>query len=138
MIDVSDLAWLIFAGFFALAMLGLTYVFIRLSRTVDALTKTVNELTTSTLPLLGEVTTSVTHVNGELVRVDAITSNVQSITSNVSALTGLFAATIGSPVVKVAAFSYGVRRAAGKRNAADIEKRVKAEIKAEKKAARSK
>lgn len=134
MIDVGDLVGLIFAGFFALAMVGLTYVFLRLSRTVDALTKTVNELTTNTLPLLSEVTTSVTHVNGELVRVDAITSNVQTITSNVSALTGLFAATVGSPVVKVAAFSYGVRRAAGKRNAHDIEKRVKAEIKAEKKA----
>jgi uncharacterized protein YoxC len=135
-IDVGDLIGLIFAGFFALAMVGLTYVFIRLSRTVDALTKTVNELTTNTLPLLTEVTTSVTHVNGELVRVDAITENVQTITTNVSALSSLFAATVGSPVVKVAAFSYGVRRAAGKRNAADIEKRVKAEIKSEKKAAR--
>ena len=41
-------------------------------------------------------------------------------------------------MVKVAAFSYGVRRAAGKRNAADIEKRVKSEIKAEKKAAKKK
>ena len=86
--------------------------------------------------LLGEVTTSVTHVNSELVRVDAITENVQSITTNVSALSSLFAATLGSPVVKVAAFSYGVRRAAGKRNVADIEKRVKAEVKAEKKAAK--
>jgi hypothetical protein len=62
---------------------------------------------------------------------------VQSISTNVSALTSLFAATVGSPVVKVAAFSYGVRRAAGKRNAADIEKRVKAEIKSEKKTAKA-
>ena len=137
MIDVGDLVGLIFAIFFALAMIGLTWVFIRLSRTVDALTKTVNELTEKTTPLLGEVTTSVTHVNDQLVRVDAITSNAQSITTNVSALTSLFAATVGSPMVKVAAFSYGVRRAAGKRNAHDIEKRVKAEIKAEKKAARN-
>ena len=83
--------------------------------------------------VLGEVTGTVTHVNDELVRVDAITANVQSITGNVSALTSLFAATLGGPVVKVAAFSYGVRRAAGKKNAEAIEKRVKAEIKAEKK-----
>jgi uncharacterized protein YoxC len=132
-VDVSDVVGLIFAIFFALAMVGLTYVFFRLSRTVDALTKTVNDLTTNTLPLLGEVTTSVTHVNEELVRVDAITANVQSISGNVSALTSLFAATLGSPVVKVAAFSYGVRNAATKRSAKDIEKRVKAELKAEKK-----
>jgi anthranilate phosphoribosyltransferase len=86
--------------------------------------------------LLGEATTSVQHVNDQLVRVDAITSNAQSISTNVSALTSLFAATLGSPMVKVAAFSYGVRRAASKRSAADIEKRVKAEVKAEKKAAK--
>ena len=86
------------------------------------------------MPLLGEVTGTVTHVNDELVRVDAITANVQSISGNLSALTSLFAATLGGPVIKVAAFSYGVRRAAGKRNAADVEKRVKAQIKAEKKA----
>jgi anthranilate phosphoribosyltransferase len=82
------------------------------------------------------VTTSVTHVNSELVRVDAITANVQTISTNVSALSSLFAATLGSPVVKVAAFSYGVRNAASKRNAKDVQKRVKAEIKAEKKAAK--
>jgi uncharacterized protein YoxC len=100
---------------------------------VDELTKLVGGITDKTLPLLGEVTGTVTHVNDELVRVDAITANVQSISGNVSALTSLFAATLGSPVVKVAAFSYGVRNAASKRSAKDIEKRVKAEIKAEKK-----
>jgi len=135
-VDIGDVIGLIFAVFFALAMLGLIYFILRLSRTVDALTKTVNELTASTLPLLGEVTGTVTHVNEELVRVDAITANVQSISGNLSALASLFAATLGGPVVKVAAFSYGVRRAAGKRQAADVSKRVKAEVKAEKKAAR--
>jgi hypothetical protein len=47
-------------------------------------------------------------------------------------LTSVFASTLGGPVIKVAAFSYGVRRAASKRTAADIESRVKAEVKAEK------
>jgi len=37
------------------------------------------------------------------------------VTTNVSALTALFAATLGSPVIKVAAFSYGVRSAARKK-----------------------
>ena len=64
-----------------------------------------------TVPLLSEVTTTVTTTNAQLVRVDAITSNVQAATTNVSALTALFAATLGGPVVKVAAFTYGVRSA---------------------------
>jgi hypothetical protein len=85
------------------------------------------------MPLLGEVTTSVEHVNDQLVRVDTITGNVESITTNAKALTGVFAATLGGPMVKVAAFTYGVRRAAGKKQEADVRKRVKAEMKAEKK-----
>ena len=93
-------------------------------------------ITDQTVPLLGEVTTSVVHVNQELTRVDAITANVQSISGNVSALTSLFAATLGSPVIKVAAFSYGVRSAATKRSEKDINKRVREELKSSRKRTR--
>ena len=55
--------------------------------------------------------------NEQLVKVDSITSNVAQVSTNVSALTSLFAATLGSPVVKVAVFSYGVRRAMSGRGA---------------------
>ena len=41
---------------------------------------------------------------------DCTTSPTVS-SSNLNALTALFAATVGSPVVKVAAFTYGVRSA---------------------------
>jgi uncharacterized protein YoxC len=129
MISVGQLAALIAAIGFALLMLALCYVVLKLAKTVDETSKLVAGINDKTMPLLGEVTTSVTHVNQELVRVDAITANVQSMTGNVSALTSLFAATLGSPVIKVAAFSYGVRRAATKRNEKDVSKRVRAELK---------
>ena len=87
-----------------------------------------------TVPLLGEVTTSVVHINTELERVDAITANVQTASQNVSALTSVFATTLGSPVIKVAAFSYGVRRALSQRDEAEARKRIKREVKAQKKA----
>jgi uncharacterized protein YoxC len=127
----GQVAALIAAVAFAVLMLALTYVVLKLSRTVEETQRLVAGITDKTVPLLGEVTTSVTHVNQELVRVDAITANVQSMTGNLSALTSLFAATLGSPVIKVAAFSYGVRRAANKRQSADVEKRVRAELKSE-------
>ena len=133
MIDVGDLVGLIFAIAFALICLAMMWLLIKLTRTVDELTRLVEGITDKTVPLLGEVTTSVVHVNDQLVRVDTITGNVESITTNAKALTGLFSATLGGPLVKVAAFSYGVRRAAGKRHEADVRKRVKAEMKAEKK-----
>lgn len=130
MLTWGQAAALVAAVAFAFLMLALTYLVLKLRKTVEETQRLVAGITDSTIPLLGEVTTSVTHVNQELTRVDAITANVQSMTGNISALTSLFAATLGSPVVKVAAFSYGVRRAAGKRDRADVEKRVRAELKA--------
>jgi uncharacterized protein YoxC len=129
MISIGQLAALIAAIGFALLMLALCYVVLKLARTVDETSKLVAGISDKTMPLLGEVTTSVTHVNQELVRVDAITANVQSMTGNVSALTSLFAATLGSPIIKVAAFSYGVRSVATKRQEKDVNKRVRDELK---------
>ena len=133
MLTGGQVAGLIVAVFFAILVLVLCMVLVKLGKVVEETQKLVAGITDQTVPLLGEVTTSVTHVNQELVRVDAITANVQSMTGNVSALTSLFAATLGSPIVKVAAFSYGVRRAAAKKQHGEIEKRVKSEMKASKK-----
>ena len=136
MLTGGQVAALIAAVAFALLMLALTYVVLKLSKTVEETQRLVAGITDKTVPLLGEVTTSVTHVNRELVRVDAITANVQSMTGNVSALTSLFAATLGSPIIKVAAFSYGVRSVATKRHEKDVNKRVREELKATKRGRR--
>ena len=136
MLTGGQVAGLIVAVFFAVLVLVLAYVLFKLSKVLEETQRLVSGITDKTVPLLGEVTGTVTHVNSELVRVDAITANVQSISGNVSALTSLFAATLGGPVIKVAAFSYGVRRAAGKRSQADLTKRVKADMKAQKRAGR--
>jgi len=90
---------------------------IKLGRVLDETRTTVRGISEGTLPLLTEVTTTVSTTNAQLVKVDTITSNAAQVSTNVSALTSLFAATLGSPVVKVAAFSYGVRQAIGGRKA---------------------
>jgi len=140
---VYQVAALIAAMGFATLMLTLSYVVSKLAKSVDKTAATVEETTRLVAdlnlrisPLLGEVTATVTHVNEELVRVDAITANVQSMTGNVSALTSLFAATLGSPIIKAAAFSYGVRSIASKRQEKDVNKRVRDELKSSKKARR--
>ncbi len=130
--SVGEIAGLIAAGAFVLLVGVLAYPLVKLGKVFGEAEKLVAGVSDKTPPLLGEVTTSVVHVNAELERVDAITANVQSISGNVSALTSLFAATLGSPVVKVAAFSYGVRQAATRRARRDHEEKVKASMKAEK------
>lgn len=109
--SVGDVAGLIAAIVFAVLVILLAYPIIKVGRLLEDLRHGVQGVSEQTVPLLSEVTTTVSTTNAQLVRVDAITTNVQQITTNASALTSLFAATLGSPLVKVAAFSYGVRQA---------------------------
>jgi uncharacterized protein YoxC len=135
MLSGGEVAGLIVAVFWAILVCFLAYVLIKVGQVLKETAKLVSGVTDETIPLLGEVTTTVTSANAQLVRVDAITSNVQSITVNISGLASVFAATLGAPVVKVAAFSYGVRRALSNRRRGEVEKRVRAEMKAERSAA---
>lgn len=136
-VSFGAIVGLVFAVIFAVLVGFLALVLVKLGQVLTEATRLVNGITEQTIPLLEEVTTSVSHVNDQLVRVDAITGNVQTLSQNVSALSSVFAATLGGPLVKAAAFSYGVRKTLADRQRADIGKRVKAELKAEKKTARA-
>jgi hypothetical protein len=69
--------------------------------------------------LLAEAQTTVANVNNQLETVDGITKGVSSMTANAAALTSIVSATVGSPLIKVAAFSYGVRSSVRKRQDAE-------------------
>lgn len=109
-LTAGQVAGLIVAVFWAVLVSFIAYVLVKLGRVIGEAAKLVSGITDETVPLIGEMTTSVVHVNAELDRVDAITANVQSATGNVSALTSVLAATVGGPLVRVASFSYGVRK----------------------------
>jgi uncharacterized protein YoxC len=109
---IAALAFVLLVGFMAVPLL-------KLGKVLDETRTTIRGISDESVPLLQEVTTTVTHTNEQLVRVDTITTNAAQVATNVSALTALFAATLGSPVVKVAAFTYGVRQAmSGRRTGA--------------------
>ncbi|HVV76020.1 MAG TPA: DUF948 domain-containing protein [Mycobacteriales bacterium] len=133
----GEVAGLIVAIFWGVLVCFLAYVLVKLGKVIGEAAKLVSGVADQTVPLLGEVTTSVVHVNAELTRVDTITANVQEISTNARAMTSLFSATVGSPMIKVAAFSYGVRKAMRQRDEADVAKRVKQEMKAARAARRA-
>jgi uncharacterized protein YoxC len=133
----GEVAGLIVAVFWAILVCFLAYVLITLGRVIGETAKLVSGVADQTVPLLGEVTTSVVQVNTELTRVDTIASNVEEISGNARALTALFSATLGSPVIKIAAFSYGVRKAINGKNEDEMRKRIKLQMKADKVAAKA-
>lgn len=135
--SAGEVAGLIAAVAFVLLVGIIAVPLLKLGKVLDETTSLVRDVNAQTGPLLSEITTTVGSTNAQLVRVDAITSNAQSATGNIAALTSVFAATLGNPVIRVAAFSYGVRRALGDRSKHEVEKRVKSEMKAEKVARRA-
>ena len=137
MLSAKDFLLLALALGWLLFVLFLGYVLVRLGSVLKSTEALVNGVTDRTMPLLGEVTTSVVQVNGQLEKVDTITSNAATVSSNVAALVSLFGATLGGPLIKVAAFSYGVRRAAARKSKSDVEREVKAAMKADRQAARA-
>jgi uncharacterized protein YoxC len=130
------IAGLVAAGGFVVLVLVLAVPILKLGRTIDETTKLVASLNERTAPLITDVDVTLRQVNAQLERVDAITANAQTVTSNIAALTSLFAATLGSPVIKVAAFTFGVRKTIAGRRRADVSKRVTQEMKAERRSGR--
>jgi uncharacterized protein YoxC len=119
--SAGQVAALIAAGAFVLLVLLLAIPLLKLGRTLDEATIAIRKTHEGTDPLLIGANTTITQVNTQLERVDGITSNARAVSGNVSALTSLFTATMGGPLVKTAAFSYGVSKAIKARKAAKEE-----------------
>jgi len=136
-VSAGEVAGLVVAIAWAVLVLFLAYVLTVLGATLRELTRVVGEIGDSTLPVLHEVTTTVATANLALDRVETITTNVSTITRNARTLSSIAAVSLGGPLVKVASFSYGVRRALGGKRQREVERRVKEQMRREGRAARA-
>ncbi|WP_035795821.1 DUF948 domain-containing protein [Kitasatospora mediocidica] len=112
--SVGELAGLIVAVGWAVLVTLLAVVLVRLSKVLREATVLVSSVTEQAVPLLADASAAVRSAHEQLERVDEITANVQDAAANANALSSTVAATLGGPLVKVAAFSYGVRKAVGR------------------------
>lgn len=117
----GQIAALVAAGAFVVLVILLAIPLVKLGRTLDEATVAIRKAHENTDPLLLGANDTITHVNTQLERVEGITSNAKTVSGNVSALSSVFTATLGSPLVKTAALSYGMSKAvrARKKAAAD-------------------
>jgi len=149
-VNPGDVAWLIVAGAFLMLVLVLAVPILRLRRTIDAATNAINDLNDRTGPILAnanqtiegvnvalsQVHTSLDGVNVQLAKIDTMTGHAQNVTANVANLATVVSAAAANPLVKVAAFGYGVRRAAAARRHAEEEREVRTTLKQQRRAAK--
>lgn len=110
-ISLGDVAGTIAALAFVVLVLRMGSVVGKAGKVLDETRAGVREITDETVPLLREVTETVAATGQQVARLDTISSNVATMTTNVSALTSVATATVGRPLIKIAAFTYGVRSA---------------------------
>lgn len=108
------MAGILVAVFWAILVSFLAVALVRLAQVLKATTKLVADVTEQAVPLLADASLTVRSARTQIDRVDAIASDVQEVTSNASALSSTVATAFGGPLVKVAAFGYGVRKALGR------------------------
>jgi uncharacterized protein YoxC len=148
--DAGEIAGLIAAGAFLMLVIVLAVPILKLGRTVDAATRAINDLNDRTGPLLGNVNETVENVNTalgqvqvsldgvnvQLAKVDTITEHAAHVSANVANLSTVITAAAANPMIKVASFGYGLRKAAQARRRADEDREVRTAIKQRRKAAR--
>ena len=108
------IAWTIVAFLVGALVVVLCAVMANLFRVLTSTKDLIDGVTKQTVPLLGEVNTTVALVNQELVRVDGILATAEGVTASVGNLVNVVSTTVTSPLVRLSAFVYGLRKAAGK------------------------
>jgi len=150
-VSLGGIAALVASGAVLMLVLVLAVPILRLRHTIDAATRALGDVAEATGPILaganatienvntalGQMQTTLDGVNLQLSRLDTITEHVQHTTANVANLTTVVTSAASSPLVKVAAFSYGVRKAAARRRQAEEESDFRAELKERRRAART-
>lgn len=118
LMTVGEIAGLIAAiaacVFVALAAVPL----LKAGRALDEVRLAVHDLGTNSVPVLQELKGTVAATNTELAKLGVVTDDASTVSGhatvvseNAAQLSTLFAATLGGPLVKTAAFTYGVRKA---------------------------
>lgn len=124
--SVGEVAGLI-AAVAAVALVGFSAVpLLKLGRVLEELRLAVRDVGHNSVPILVELKNTVSATNDELGKLSLVTEDVAKVsanatvvTQNAAQLSTLFASTLGGPLIKTAAFTYGVRQAvAGKRSPA--------------------
>ena len=130
----GEIAGLIAAGAFVLLVLLLAFPLLKLARTLDEATLAIRKTHEGAAPILADAQGTVTQINLQLEQVEGIARNVNSMTTNVAAMTNIVSSTLGSPLIKTAAFTYGVRKAVSDRRDADAVKDARRKRRASRKA----
>ena len=124
--SVGEVAGLIAAIAFVVLVALTAVPLLKLGRVLEEVRLAVRDIGHESVPIMTELRGTVRATNDELEKLGVVTEDVAKVSSNATVvsenaaqMTTLFRATLGGPLIKTAAFTYGVRKAiTGDRSAA--------------------
>ena len=116
--SVGEVAGLIAAIAFVVLVALTAVPLLKLGRVLEEVRLAVRDIGHESVPILTELRGTVRATNDELEKLGVVTEDVAKVSSNATVvsenaaqMTTLFRATLGGPLIKTAAFTYGVRKA---------------------------
>jgi len=110
---VGGVAALICAISFALLMLALIIVVLKLSRTMAITNNILDDIRKETVPLMGRLQTTIDHINNEMGYVDGVLKSAEKLATRANSMTQAAQSLVTSPLVRVLSLGLGVQRALG-------------------------
>ncbi len=115
---LGEIAGLIAAIAFVALVALLAVPLLKLGRVLEEVRLAVRDIGHESVPVLTELQGTVRATNDELGKLSLVTEDVAKVSANATvvsenaaSLSTLFSATLGGPLIKTAAFTYGVRKA---------------------------
>lgn len=105
----GSVAALIAAIAFAVLVLVTAIPLLKLGKVFDQLSASIRDVSENANATIVEANQVVRDANAQLVRVDAVTTSAAQVSQDISALSALMSATLGGPLIKLAAFTHATR-----------------------------
>ena len=128
--NILELAALIAAGFFAVGVCAGVYVLLRLGRLIGTASGMLAEYGHRADALIDSAQAAVDRSNEQLAKTETVSASLDQVAINMAELSGQvsglaalsrgISAGLGRPLRKVAALTFGIRRAVGLRRDADL------------------
>ncbi len=110
---MGGVAALICAISFALLMLSLIVVVIKLARTMAITNTILDDIRKETVPLMGRLQTTIDHINNEMGYVDGVLKSAEKLAARANSMTQAAQSLITSPLVRFLSLGLGAQKALG-------------------------
>jgi uncharacterized protein YoxC len=118
---MGDVAAMVCAISFAVLMLSLVLVVLKLARTLSITNRMLNDMRKEIIPMVGKLQVTMDHINDEMSYVDGVLKSTQRLAERADSATKAAQKLVTSPLVRVLSLGLGLQKALGLKSSREEE-----------------